>query len=530
MTATNPTGAFPYPSRRMPVWARNVVATSQPLAAQAGLAALRDGGNAIDAALTTAITLTVVEPTSNGLGSDAFAQVWTEGMLHGINGSGRSPAAWTPDRFADRGAMPDTGWDSVTVPGAVDVWARLSARFGRLPFERLFQPAIAYARDGFPVSPITAAAWHGAIPRLGKFPEFARTFLPDGRAPLAGEVFRCPELADTLDAIASSRGESFYRGELAQRIAAASAAEGGALNADDLAAHTALDVEPLSVTFRDVRVHELPPNGQGFAALIALGILERLPIEVSGPDSPESLHFQIEAMKMGISQARRWVADPDAVPMPPALLLGEARLDKLAGRIDPSRAQPLQDLLPAEHGTVLLVAGDAGGRMVSFIQSNYRGFGSGIVVPGTGISLQNRAAGFTLEPGHPNRVAGGKRPFHTILPGFVTRAGSPEMAFGVMGGAMQPQGHVQLVARIFGYGQDPQAASDAPRWFVEADGTLRLEEGIPLATEEGLRKLGHPVLIERSAAPFGGAQLLRRAGDVYEGASDSRKDGCAVGY
>lgn len=530
MTSVNPTGAFPYPSRRMPVWARHVVATSQPLAAQAGLDAMRDGGNAVDAALATAITLTVVEPTSNGIGSDAFAQVWADGALHGLNGSGRAPSAWTPERFAGREAMPDTGGDSVTVPGAVHAWARLSARFGRLPFERLFAAAVRYARDGFPVSPITAAAWEAALPRLGGFEEFRKVFLPEGRAPRAGEMFRCPAMVDTLLTIAASKGEAFYRGDLAGCIAGAVAAAGGGMTKADLGAHESLEAEPLSVTFRDATVHELPPNGQGFAALIALGVLERLPLEVHGPDSAEALHFQIEAVKAGIAEARRWVADPDAVRMPPKLLLGEARLDKLAGRVDPGRALPLRDVLPAEHGTVLLVAGDAEGRLVSFIQSNYRGFGSGVVVPGTGISLQNRGAGFTLEEGHPNRVGPAKRPFHTILPGMVTRAGTAEMAFGCMGGAMQPQGHVQLLTRVYAYGQDPQAASDAPRFFVETDGTVLLEEGISLPIEEGLRKLGHPVRIERSAVPFGGAQIIRRVGDVWEGASDSRKDGCAVGF
>jgi gamma-glutamyltranspeptidase/glutathione hydrolase len=530
MTLADPTGQFPYPSRRMPVWARHVVATSQPLAAQAGVLAMRAGGNAIDAALTAAITLTVVEPTSNGVGSDAFAIVWADGALHGLNGSGRSPMAWTPQRFAGREAMPDVGWDSVTVPGAVDAWRRLSERFGRLPFARLFEPAIRYAREGFPVSPITAAAWQAAVPRLGGFAEFSRTFLPEGRAPRAGEVFRCPELAETLASIAATRGESFYRGELAERIVAASAAGGGAMTAADLALHGALDAAPLSVRFRDVEVHELPPNGQGLAALVALGVLERLPIEVHEPGSADAVHFEVEAMKLGISAAHLWVADPDAMEDDPKELIEESRLDELAGRVDPRHARPLQGVVPVDPGTVYLAAGDADGNMVSFIQSNYRGFGSGIVVPGTGISLQNRGSGFTLQDGHPNRVAGGKRPFHTIIPAFVTRDGAPEMALGVMGGPMQPQGHLQLLARIVAYGQVPQAASDAPRWFVDDDGSLVLEPGFPVATAEGLRARGHVVALHGPFGLFGGAQVVRKAGEVYEAASDSRKDGQAVGF
>lgn len=530
MTSVDPTGSFPYASRRLPVFAKNVVATSQPLAAQAGLQAIVDGGNAVDAAVCAAITLTVVEPTSNGLGSDAFAIVAEGGSLYGINGSGRSPRAWTPARFAGREAMPDLGWDSVTVPGAVDVWRRLSDRFGRLPFERLCSPAIRYAREGFAVGPITAVAWRAAEFRLGEFPEFARTFLPGGRSPRAGERFRSEELARSLESIASSGGESFYRGELADRIVAAAAEGGGAMTHQDLATHVAEEVAPLSVRFRDVHLHELPPNGQGLAALVALGVLDRHDVAAWAVDSVESLHLQIEAMKLGIAAARRHVADPVAMELDPEALIGATFLDELARRVDVRRASPLEGSLPAGRGTVYLAAADEAGQMVSYIQSNYAGFGSGVVVPGTGISLQNRGRGFTLEEGHPNRVGGGKRPFHTILPGFVTRGGEPVMAFGVMGGAMQPQGHVQMMVRIFAHAQDPQTASDAPRWFVADDGSVTLEAGLSEEIAEELRARGHRVDVGGAFGLFGGAQLVRRAGDLYEAASDTRKDGQAVGF
>jgi gamma-glutamyltranspeptidase/glutathione hydrolase len=412
----------------------------------------------------------------------------------------------------------------------VDVWRRLSERFGRLPFERLFEPAIRYARDGFAVGPITAFAWRTAERRYAAFPEFGRTFLPGGLAPGPGETFRCEALAKSLEEIAATRGESFYRGALAERIAAAAAAEGGAMTREDLAAHASLDVRPLAVSFGDVELHELPPNGQGLAALVAVGVLERCGIRETAPDSSESVHLQIEAMKLGVAAASRHVADPDALERSPDSLVAPALLDELARHVDRKRARPLERTLPTERGTVYLAAADAEGGMVSFIQSNYAGFGSGVVVPGTGISLQNRGRGFTLQEGHPNRVAGGKRPFHTIIPAFVTRAGAAEMAFGVMGGAMQPQGHVQMMVRIFAHGQDPQAASDAPRWFVDDVGAVVAEAGFPRAAAEGLRVRGHRIAVGGTFGLFGGAQLVRRLGDGYEAASDSRKDGQAVGF
>ncbi|AQV03085.1 gamma-glutamyltransferase family protein [Desulfococcus multivorans] len=521
---------FPYPSRRMPVMAESVVATSQPLAAQAGLCMLLAGGNAVDAAIAAAAALTVVEPTSNGLGGDAFALVWDTHDLHGLNGSGRSPAAWTPDRFNSLREMPAVGWDTVTVPGAVDLWVRLWERFGRLPFENLLVPAVRYAREGFPVSPVTAAAWAAAAPTYAHLPGFVRIFLPGGRPPEPGQWFTCPEMADTLIRIGRSRGKDFYRGTLAEKIAACAAADGGALTLSDLSAHQAEWTTPLHMDYHGIRLHEMPPNGQGMAALMALGILAHHELREYPPDSADSLHLQIEAMKLAFGTAHAHVGDPDGMTVAPRDLLDPAFLGKLAARIQRRRALDSSPAPSPDRGTVYLAAADRTGMMVSFIQSNYAGFGSGIVVPGTGISLHNRGRGFCLTPGHPNRVAGGKRPYHTIIPGFVTRNGAPLMSFGVMGAHMQPQGHVQMIVRIFDYGQNPQTASDAPRWQVLEDGTLALEKGISPGTAADLEARGHRITGGLPPFGFGGAQLILRLEKGYCAASDHRKDGCAVGF
>ncbi len=520
---------YPYPSRRRPVLGANVVATSQPLAAQAGLRMLADGGNAVDAALAAAIALTVVEPTNNGLGSDAFALVWHSGALHGLNASGRSPAAMTADRFEGLQRMPQTGWDSVTVPGAVSAWVTLAQRFGRLDFARLFEPAIGYARDGFLVSPIVADQWRLTAGLYDEFPEFAATFLPEGRPPRAGELFRSEDLARSLEAIAASAGEAFYAGELAERMVAHASAAGGCLSTEDLASHSAEWVTPIAGDSLGVRLHEIPPNTQGLAALIALGILENTPAGEHPVDSADGLHWQIEAMKLALADAGRYVSDAATMDMGVDALLDGGYLARRAGEIDPRRAGRPTFGAPGAGDTVYLCAADAEGNMVSFIQSNYFGFGSGIVVPGTGISMQNRASGFTLEPGHPNRVGGHKRPFHTIIPAFVTREGLPLMAFGVMGGPMQAQGHVQMVRRIFGAGQNPQAASDAPRWQVMEGATVGVEAGFEVATLAALAERGHQ-MSELPAIMFGGAQLIYRLEGGYLAASDHRKDGQAVAF
>ncbi len=522
---------FPYRSQRMPILAQNIVATSQPLAAQAGLDALRCGGNAVDAALAAAIALTVVEPTSNGLGSDAFAIVWDGAQLYGLNASGRAPRALTPERFAGLTQMPTIGWDPVTVPGAVSAWTALSERFGRLPFADLFTAAIHYARDGFLVSPITALAWDRALERYAAYPSFAATFAPKGRAPYPGELFRCPDQARTLELIAATKGEAFYRGALAEQIIAHAKATGGLMTLDDLASHTPEWVTPLAQDYRGYCLHEIPPNGQGLAALIALGILQHCNLAQYPVDSADSLHLQIEAMKLAFAEAHRHIADPAWMEIPPEALLDADFLAERARQIRMDAAQFPTAALPTDHGTVYLTAADADGMMVSYIQSNYMGFGSGIVVPGTGISLQNRGACFRLEAGHPNRVAGGKRPYHTIIPGFLTREGRPALSFGVMGGHMQPQGHVQMVVRLVDYGQNPQTASDAPRWYIEENLTdLSLEPGFAPDVVAELRRRGHHVTPNLPPGRFGGAQLIYRLDDGYCAGTDWRKDGQAVGF
>ena len=523
----------PYATRRSPVLARNLVATSQPLAAQAGVRALARGGNAVDAALTAAITLTVVEPTGNGLGSDAFALVWDGDRLHGLNASGRAPAAWTPARFAERAAMPELGPDSVTVPGAVSGWVALARRFARLPFAELVEPAIRYGRDGFHVAPVIGALWVRAADRLAEQPGFAETFLPAGRAPAAGELFRAPALAATLEAIAASEGEVFYRGDVARATAAWVRRHGGGLALADLEAHTADWVEPLAYAVPGGRLAEIPPNGQGIAAQIALGLLAHTDLADHDPDGVAALHLQIEAMKLAMADLAAHVGDPRAMRLRPHELLEADYLAARAGLIDPRRAGDPGAGAPQPGGTVYLTAADASGMMVSFIQSNYMGFGSGVVVPETGVSLQNRGAGFTLQAGHPNEVGPTKRPLHTIIPGFLRGDdGAPVMSFGVMGGPMQAQGHVQMVLRTQLWGQNPQAASDAPRWRVTGGRGVALETGFAAEVQDGLRARGHAIAVEPpdAAFAFGGAQLIACLPDGYVAGSDGRKDGCAVGF
>ena len=523
----------PYPSARSAVLGRNVVSTSQPLAAQAGLRMLLAGGNAVDAAIATAMALTVVEPTGCGLGSDGFAMVWDGKELHGLNASGRSPAAWSADRFAGHGAMPDKGWDAVTVPGAVSAWSALSRRFGRLPFADLARPAIDYARNGFPVSPVIAHLWTMGGARLGDQPGFAECFLPGGRAPHAGEVFRSAAHASTLEAIAESHGEAFYRGALAQSIAAHARAHGAVLTEDDLANHRADWCGTLAQPFAGSVVHELPPNGQGIAALMALGMMQALGVGKQPLDHIDTVHLSIEAMKFALADLHRYNADRDAMQVSPNALLDPAYLAERARLIDRNRASDPGHGRPKPGGTVYVAAADASGMMVSFIQSNYMGFGSGIVVPGTGISLQNRGHGFSLERGHANQVGPAKRPSHTIIPAFAMHAdGTPQMAFGVMGGPMQSQGHVQMALRVLHYAQNPQAAADAPRWRVTGGRQVAVEPGFDAGVASELAARGHEVTVEsgNGVFAFGGAQLVLRQGDAYIAGSDPRKDGQAVAF
>jgi|SRR5690242_5019877 len=520
-----------YASRRSPVLARNVVATSQPLATQAGIAMLRAGGSAVDAALATAIALTVVEPCSNGLGSDLFAIVWDGRALSGLNASGRAPAAWTPKHFAKYQEVPRAGWDTVTIPGAISGWVELSRRYGRLPFADLFAPAVGYARDGYAVSPVIAEKWAKAVPILGNVPGFAEHFLPRGRAPTVGEVFSSQAMATSLEKIAASSGEAFYRGELAAAMVAHAGAHGGVHTLDDFAEHRCDWVEPMAIGYRGYTVHEIPPNGQGIAALMALGILEHFDLGSDPVDFAPVQHLEIEAMKLAFADVYQHVGDPSAMKVAPAALIDRAYLESRARLIDPKRAQDFKHGTPPRAGTVYLTAADASGMMVSLIQSNYMGFGSGIVVPGTGISLQNRGTGFSLASGHPNQVGPGKRPFHTIIPGFVMRDGEPYATIGVMGGPIQPQGHVQTLVRLLDYRQQPQAVLDAPRWKVNAGLSIDLETGISPSVQDGLAALGHRFAsIPDAYMDFGAGQIVVRDGDRYIAASDPRRDGQAAGF
>ncbi len=494
---------------------------------------LERGGNAIDAALAAAIALTVVEPTGNGLGSDAFCIMSDGASMHGLNASGRSPAAWTPERFARFDTMPERGFEAVTVPGAVSGWVDLSRRFGALPFADLFGPAVDYAEQGFFVTPMIGELWRRGAATLKDFPGFAEAFMPGGRAPRAGERFINAAMARSLRLIAETEGRAFYEGELGERVAAFSAEHGGCLTIEDLAAHRNDWCGTISQSFGASTLHEIPPNGQGIAALMALGVLRHLGIEDLDPDGGEAIHLQIEAIKLGLADAYRHVADPRHMGMTAGDLLDPAYLTQRAKLIDRRRSQTFGAGAPLSGGTVCLSVGDSKGMMVSYIQSNYSGFGSGIVVPGTGISLQNRGFGFTLEAGHPNRVGGSKRPLHTIIPGFITRDGQDDTAFGIMGGPMQAQGHVQLFLRMQVWGQDPQTAADAPRWRFIDGNTTALEVGVSPEAASVLQDRGHTILREppEEVFGFGGAQIVKRiAGGGYCAGSDPRKDGQAVGF
>lgn len=534
-----------YDIRRSSVFVPNgVVATSQPLAAAAGVAVLRRGGNAVDAAIAAAVALTVVQPGSNDIGGDLFALVWDGERLHGLNASGRSPALLTRDLVLERGpsaevpaalggdqaavgqAMPDRGWLPVTVPGAPAGWRDLHERFGSLPFADLFVDAIGYAEHGYPVSPNVAAAWSRAAERVypalrgPEFTEWGRVFTLGGRAPRAGERWSNPEAARTLRSIGRTAADSFYRGEIAEAVVAHAERTGGLLRAEDLAGHASVWAEPISVGYRGHEVWELPPNGQGIAALIALGVLD-------GYAASPPLHAQIEAMKLGFADAHAYVADPDGGAPVRGLLdpgyLGRRRelIGEHAGRY------PAGD--PMRGGTVYLCTADRAGRMVSLIQSNYLGFGSFVVVPGTGFGLQDRGAGFVLAAGHPNVVGPRKRPYHTIIPGFLTRDGAPVGPFGVMGGHMQPQGHLQLVLSTVDGRLDPQAALDQPRWYWHRGLDVLVEPGLSDAVAD-LRRRGHRVSVAQSADVFGAGQAIWRTPAGYIAGSEPRADGAALGY
>ncbi len=533
----------PYSSARLPLFARNVVSTSHPLAAQAGLRMMLKGGNAIDAAIAAAATLTITEPVSNGLGSDAFCILWDGQQLHGLNASGNAPQSWTPDYFkrkygSDVATPPKRGFDSVTVPGAVSSWVALSERFGKLPFADLMEPAIDIAERGYLLPVVVQQKWAAATPELQSMPGFAEGFLPWGRAPDVGELFKFKAAARGLRAIAQTKGEAFYGGEIAQAIERFSAQHGGTLTARDFAAYRPEWVTPIAQNYRGYTLHEIPPNGQGIAALIALGILEHFDVTGLPVDGVDSQHLQIEAMKLAFADVYRYVAEPSAMEVTPAQMLDPAYLASRAKLIQMNKAQDFGAGNPVKGGTIYLTAADENGMMVSFIQSNYMGFGSGCVEPEFGVSLQNRGHGFNVQSGglNPaNLVAPGKRPFHTIIPAFLTKDGQPVMSYGVMGANMQPQGHMQTLVRMLDYGQNPQAACDAPRWRYNAGYSINVEANMNAQTVQSLSQRGHHMdVINDSYQDFGAGQFIWRMGDPkvqgYVAASDSRRDGQAVGF
>jgi gamma-glutamyltranspeptidase/glutathione hydrolase len=529
----------PYPSTRIPVFARNAVSTSHPLAAQAGLRMLWKGGNAVDAAIAAAAAMTICEPVSNGLGSDAFAILWDGKELQGINGSGHAPAGWTPEYFRkkygdDARTPPKRGIDSATVPGAVGTWVALSQRHGKLPFADLLAPAIEIAERGYLLPIVVQQKWAAATPELGNMPGFAQSFLPWGRAPHVGELFQFPAAARALRLIAETKGQAFYGGEIAQALARFSKENGGVHTVQDFASFQPEWVKPIARKYRGYELHEIPPNGQGIAALIALGILDKFDLASHKVDSADSQHLQIEAMKLAFADVYRYVAERSAMEVTTEQMLDDAYLASRAKLIDMKRAQDFKAGNPVKGGTIYLTAADENGMMVSFIQSNYMGFGSGCVEPNFGISLQNRGHGFSLQPGA-NQVAPGKRPFHTIIPAFLTKDGAPIMSFGVMGGNMQPQGHMQTLVRMIDYHQSPQAACDAPRWRFNAGLEINVEQQMDAAVVRELQGRGHRMeVINDSYQDFGAGQFIWRMGDPkkegYVVASDARRDGLAAGF
>lgn len=521
----------PYPSRRTTVFARRgMVATSHPLAAQAGLEMLQRGGNAIDAAIATAAALTVVEPTSNGIGSDAFAIVWSGGRMYGLNSSGPAPQRLTIEavRQAGHEEMPRFGWLPVTVPGAPAAWAALSERFGRLSLAEVLAPAVRLAEEGHPVSAVAAHYWEIGRRRYAalegeEFKPWMETFTPGGRAPRAGEMWASPGHARTLRRIGETRAEAFYRGDLADAIDAFSRQTGGFLRKEDLAAFAPEWVEPVHVPYRGFEVWELPPNGQGIVALMALNILAGF--EFHAKDDVEAVHRQIEALKLAFADGKRYITDPRFMAVRVEQLLsseyGAARRALIgAEALEPAPGKP------DRGGTVYLAAADGEGNMVSFIQSNYMGFGSGVVVPGTGISLQNRGHTFSLDPDHVNALVPGKRTYHTIIPGFLTRGGEPIGPFGVMGGYMQPQGHLQVVMNLVDFHLNPQAALDAPRWQWLEGRKVVVEREFPAHIAQALARRGHDVQVANDAGGFGRGQVIwRLPGGVLAGGTEPRTDG-----
>jgi gamma-glutamyltranspeptidase/glutathione hydrolase len=521
----------PYASRRNVVYAnRGMVATSQPLAAQAGLQVLQAGGNAIDAAVATAAALSVVEPTANGIGGDVFALVWHNGQLHGLNGSGPAPRTISLEALSARGIteLPKYGALPVTVPGAPASWAALSERFGRLPLADSMASAIELAREGFPVSPSVALAWQVATKlfrenfRESHFQPWFDTFAPE-RAPNAGEIWRSTGHAQTLQSIAEDKAESFYRGGLAEKIALFVQSAGGYLSVQDMAEYSVEWVDPIHVNYRGYDVWEIPPSGHGLVALMALNILKGF--DFTDRDSTLTHHRQIEAIKLAFADGLAHIADPRSMRVSVSDLLSDAYADERRALIGAQARMPMPGE-PPRGGTVYLCTADNQGNMVSMIQSNYMGFGSGLVVPGTGIGLHNRGHNFSLNPAHPNCIAGGKKPYHTIIPGFLTKDGTAIGPFGVMGGFMQPQGHVQMVMNTVDFGLNPQASLDAPRWEWESGNRVNLEPSVPEHLYHALAGLGHDVVWSNNRLGFGRGQIIwRNEAGVFCGGTEPRTDG-----
>ncbi|PYZ96921.1 gamma-glutamyltransferase [Alteribacter lacisalsi] len=530
---------YPYSSQRMVTYAKKgMVATSQPLASQAGLDILKKGGNAIDAAIATAACLTVVEPTSNGIGGDAFALVWTKGELHGLNASGPAPNALSIDAVKEKGykEMPTFGLTPVTVPGAPAAWAELSDKLGRLPLKDVLAPAVEYAREGYPLSPTLAFFWKKAEEAFrekldgDEFAHWFTTFAPDGRAPEAGEMWKSEEHARTLELIGETNAEAFYKGEIADRIDSFSKEHGGFIRKEDLASYKPEWVKPISVNYKGYDVWEIPPNGQGIVALMALNMLKDDDFS-AGRDDVDTLHRQIEAMKLAFADGHRYVTEESEMSVTSDDLLspeyGRERR-KLIGEhaMHPSAGEP------PKGGTVYLATADDEGNMVSFIQSNYMGFGSGVVVPDTGIALQNRGHNFSLDQEHDNALKPGKRTFHTIIPGFLTKGNEAVGPFGVMGGFMQPQGHMQVVMSTVDFGLNPQAALDAPRWQWMKDRTVMFEQSFGAPVAQQLTRKGHDIQVAHMGGGFGRGQIIWRNPEtgVLAGGTESRTDGSISAY
>lgn len=532
---------------RSPVLATQAMAaTSQPLATQVALDVMKKGGNAIDAAIAANAMLGLVEPTGNGIGGDIFAIVWDakNKELVGLNGSGRSAKSLSRQWFADNGykSIPSHGPLPVTVPGTVDGWFMLHQRFGKLPMKDLLAPTIEYAEQGFPVSQLIAYYWNLSVPRLEKWPGFSEQFTINGKAPQHGEIWRNPNLASTLKTIVEGGRDAFYKGPIAKTIADYMHANDGFISQEDLALHTGNWIDPVSTNYRGYDVWELPPNGQGIAALQILNIMEQYDVASMSHDSPEYVHLFTEAKKVVFEDRAKYYADPEFNKIPVKTLISKKYARERAKLIDLKRAgrEFAAGNVLEKGDTIYLTTADAEGNMVSLIQSNYRGMGSGMTPPGLGFILQDRGEMFSLEEGHFNSFEGGKRPFHTIIPAFVTKDGKPWMSFGLMGGAMQPQGHAQIVINMIDFGMDVQAAGDAPRIHhtgsseptgeVMTDGgILNLETGYPYETIRALMRKGHK--IQFANGPYGGYQAIHRADNgVYWGATETRKDGHAAGY